>query len=152
MNIQIPKPLFDTLTAAFRGEAKRLCRDAARILNQPEKELFEKVFPPGSALKLHIFDTEEAPIQCPAFILEKNLLRRCRAPTILGTGRCACHQTAKIPEIPEHVQQLTRLERVAAADTPLWCNEDTGEVYDSSGAIVGLYKNERLTLYVLEDE
>lgn len=152
MNVQIPQQLLESLQASFLGEAKRICRDAAKILKVPEKELIQKVLPQGSRVKLQVVDTNEAPTQCPAFVQEEMILRRCRLPALLGTGRCVCHQTAKIPAIPEDVLQLTRLERYTAEDSPLWCNEATGEVIDSSGVVVGLYKNSELTLFVIEDE
>ena len=152
MNVQIPQQLLESLQASFLGEAKRICRDAAKILKVPEKELIQKVLPAGSRVKLQVVDTNDAPTQCPVFLQEDCILRRCRQPTLLGTGRCVCHQMAKIPEVPEDVLQLTRLERIKTSDTPLWCNEATGEVMDSSGTIIGQYKNSGLTLYILDEE
>lgn len=152
MNVQIPQQLLESLQASFLGEAKRICRDAAKLLKVNEKELLQKVLPNASKVKLQVVDTDEAPTQCHALIQEQTILRRCRMPTLLGTGRCVCHQTAKLPELPEDCIQLVRIERIETNDTALWCNEATGEVYDSSGAIVGLYKNSELRLYVLEEE
>lgn len=152
MNVQIPQQLLESLQASFLGEAKRICRDAAKILKVNEKELQQKVLPNASRIKIQVVDTDEAPTQCHALIQEQSIFRRCRMPTLLGTGRCICHQTAKVPSLPEECTQLVRMERIEANDDPLWCNEATGEVYDSSGAIVGLYKNSELRLYVLEEE
>jgi hypothetical protein len=152
MNIQIPQQLLESLQSSFLGEAKKICRDAAKILKVPEKELIQKVLPSGSRVKLQVVDTNDAPTQCPVFLQEDCILRRCRQPTLLGTGRCVCHQTAKIPDVPEDVLQLTRLERMKQGDSPLWCNEATGEVLDSSGTIVGEYKDSELTIYILDEE
>jgi hypothetical protein len=152
MNVQIPQQLLESLQASFLGEAKRICRDAAKILKVNEKEMLQKVLPQANRVKLLVVDTNEAPTQCPALIQEESILRRCRMPTLLGTGRCLCHQTVTIPNIPEECIQLVRMERMEQNDDPLWCNEATGEVYDSSGAIVGLYKNSELHLYVLHEE
>lgn len=152
MNVQIPQQLLESLQASFMGEAKRICRDAAKLLKVNEKELLQKVLPSASKIKLQVVDTNEAPTQCPALIQEESILRRCRMPTLLGTGRCMCHQTAKLPQLPEDCIQLVRMERLAVNDDALWCNEATGEVYDSSGAIVGLYKDSELRIFVLEDD
>jgi hypothetical protein len=152
MSVQIPQPLFESLQAAFLGEAKRICRDAAKILKVDEKELLQKVFPQSAKVKLQIVDTEEAPVCCQAFLQEDALLKRCRHPSLLGTGRCIYHQTATIPDIPATVTPLVRLERLEKGDCPLWCFEETGEVYDSTGAVIGEYRDETLILYVLEDE
>lgn len=152
MSVQIPKLLWDTLQTAFQMEAKRICRDAARLLGANEKELIQKVMPPQSKVKVQLVQDEEAPLSCPVLLSKGTLLRRCRAPSLLGTGRCLHHQTATIPATEDLPIQLTRLERIEERDDALWCNEATGEVYDEEGAIIGEYRDERLILYVLEDE
>lgn len=152
MSVQISQHLLESLQSVFLGEAKRLCRDAASILKVPEKELLQKVLPQSSKVKLSVLDDKDAPTSCPALLHQDNLLRRCRCPSLLGTGRCIHHQTVSIPELPDSVKQLTRLERLAKDDDPLWCDETTGEVYDSSGAVVGEYRDETLYLYVCEED
>ena len=142
MSIHIPLSLLETIQSAFTGEAKRLCRDAAKILKVSEKELLHKILPNGSKIKL--VDDNSAPITCPA-IIKEGILTRCRSPCILGTGRCLHHQTAVIP-ITDSLTPLTRLEGMS-----MWCNEETGDVYESTGTIIGKYKDNTIKVFVLED-
>jgi len=142
MSIQIPLSLLETIQSAFTGEAKRLCRDAAKILKVSEKDLLHKILPSGSKIKL--VDDNSAPITCPALI-KMGILTRCRSPCLLGTGRCLHHQTAVVP-VTEGLIPLTRLEGM-----PRWCNEETGDVYESSGEIIGKYKDGILKVFVLEE-
>jgi hypothetical protein len=61
------------------------------------------------------------------------------------------HQSVHhIPEFPSTVQSLTRLECTEECPNPLWCDEATGIVYDSSGSVLGTYRSERLELFLLE--
>lgn len=149
MSVTLPQSLLETLQSAFQGEAKRLCRDAAKLLRVPEKEIYEKIFPPGSKVKLAVVDDSSVPLTCPAFLHEGTLLRRCRHPCLLGTGRCLQHQTTHIPSIPESIQQLTRLEPIEG-QPPLWCNEATGDILDQEGAYVGKLKDGSLYLFTLD--
>lgn len=151
LNIKIPSSLFDTLQAALKTEAKRVCRDAAKLLRRPETEVLAILLDPKNQISLQILHDDELPDSCPVFLQHSMLIERCRAPCILGTGRCLKHQSEnQIPSFPPTIQSLTRLECTEEQPTPLWCDEATGIVYDSTGSVVGNYKNERLELFLLE--
>jgi hypothetical protein len=152
MSVSVPKQLFDTLQAALQTEARRLCRDAAKILKRPEKEVLG-ILQSMPKLSLKIVDDMDSPTQCPTLLQNEGLLSRCRKPCILGTGRCVAHQDAKEPpELPESVEHMTRITLPSEYEeqTTLWVYEETQRVYDARGTIVGYITEDReLILYEL---
>jgi hypothetical protein len=152
MSVQLPRQLVDSLQAAFLGEAKRLCRDAAQILHVPEKEVLQKILPANSKVKLAILDDSDLPQTCHVLVPEGALVKRCRGPCVLGTGRCLLHQTVSIPEIDSHsATKLTRVEKDQPDDPPLWCDEESGLLYDAEGTPVG-YRTDSVTRIFLMEE
>jgi hypothetical protein len=145
--MKIPKSLFDSLQSSLNQEAKKLCRDAAKILKIPEKDLIAKIL--TKMPKVTIIDDNSAPYSCPVYV-EKNLIERCRRSCLLGTGRCLEHQGASNPE-PTTQKQLTRVQSTTESPCTLWCDESTGDVYNKDLQVVGLYKNSTLTLYDFEE-
>ena len=141
--MNIPKSLFESLQASLNQEAKRICRDAAKILKVPEKELQDRILKKMQKVTIH--EDNDRPYSCPVFN-ENKLLERCRKPCLLGTGRCLIHQTSIIPEPTTH-KILTRIQPNTDISEPLWCDESDGTLYDRSSNIVGVYINSRITLY-----
>jgi len=141
--MQVPSSLFESLQASLQQEAKRICRDAAKILRVPEKELEQKVL--KSMPKITILK-DQTPTTCHILINSEKVVQRCRLPCILGTGRCHKHQ--EIRKVPEG-GSLTRIQAQPDLE-PMWCNEDTNIVYNKNAEEVGLYKNSRLTVFILE--
>ena len=154
MAVTFPASLLQTLQSAFHGEAKRLCRDAAKILRVPEKELTVKVlgkYTSNSIFK--IVDDNDTPTTCPILIKQGSIFERCRCPCILGTGRCLSHQTAnQPPDVSNHLVRLTRLEQHPDLEEPLWCREETNELYDRSGAVIGEREDDCIVLYTFGPE
>ncbi len=151
--LSIPETLLDTLKRAFEREGVRLCRDAARILKVPEKELTKSVMNSTQPIKLKVFDDDDVPQTCPIMLQTSLVLERCRGPCLMGTGRCLKHQTSNPPpELPDTVQMLTRLERSDPSDPPMWCDESTGAVFDTSGKIIGEFKQGILELFEFCEE
>jgi hypothetical protein len=149
-SVKIPLSLFDTLQNVFKIEAKQMCRDVAKILKRPEKEIIEKVF--QHQISLQIIQDNDITISCPVFLKKDSLLERCRKSCVLGTGRCLSHQSVLIiPEIPSTVQILTRLEYNESQHKALWCDEVNGNVYNTEGKFIGFYKDESLQLFEIEE-
>jgi len=141
--MNIPKSLFDSLSASLNQEAKRLCKESAKLLKVPEKELLEKIL--KKMPKITICEDNSMPYSCPVYN-EKKYVERCRKPCLLGTGRCTEHQNVHVPE-PTTQKLLTRIQATAEIPDPLFCDESDGTVYNSSADAVGFYENNRLTLY-----
>jgi hypothetical protein len=148
MSVSIPQTLLTTLQATFDAEAKRLARDAAKILRIPEKEMLQ-VLKKVPKIQFKICDDNDCANSCEIIIQKQKLLERCRRPCILGTGRCIKHQSAqKPPELNERIQRLTRLEKHEEMDEALWCDESTHIVYNSEHKEVGaLMEYDTLELY-----
>ena len=143
--MQVPSSLFESFQASLQQEAKRICRDAAKILRVPEKDLEQKIL--KSMLKITLVK-DNSSTSCCVLILkqsEDRLAHRCRLPCILGTGQCYKHQGVTIAE----GGTLTRIQAQPETEQ-LWCNEETGLVYTENSDEIGFYKNSRLTLYCLE--
>lgn len=141
--MNIPKSLLENLNASLNQEAKRLCRDAAKILKIPEKELQNKVLKKIEKITIH--EDNDRPYSCPVFN-ENNILERCRKPCLLGTGRCLTHQTSIIPEPTTH-KILTRIQPTSEYTEPLWCDESDGSVYDRKSDIIGTMIDNKIILY-----
>ena len=141
--MQVPSSLFESLQASLQQEARRICRDAAKILRVPEKELEQKVL--KSMSKITIVK-DQTPSSCHILMNSEKLLNRCRLPCILGTGRCHKHQ--EITTVPEG-GSLTRIQAQVDLD-PMWCDEETNIVYNKNAEEIGSYKNSRLTVFILE--
>lgn len=153
MSISIPQTLLATLQAAFDTEAKRIARDAAKLLRVPEKEVLDtiKKIP---KIQFKIIDDSEIPNSCPIFkrSISSTVLTRCRAPCVLGTGRCLQHQKQSIlPEVPETKKSLTRVKRIQDTDQELWCEEDTRIIYNANGEQIGqLTEDDSIEIYELD--
>jgi hypothetical protein len=146
MSLAIPQTLLTSLLAAFDGEAKRVAKDAAKILRVPEKEVLQ-IIKKIPKVQFKVYDDSEHTSTCPVLLREAAILKRCRNPSLLGTSRCVHHQSAELPSIPETVIQLTKLKGY-----PYWCNEDTQHVYDTNGICVGTLNSEKqLELYSFEE-
>ena len=146
MSLAIPHLLLTSLLAAFDGEAKRVAKDAAKILRVPEKDVLQivKKIP---KIQLKVYDDSEHVSSCPILLQESGLVKRCRHPCLLGTSRCIQHQTADIPSIPDSVKSLTKLKGYS-----YWCDEETRNVYNEKGVCVGSLTDEnQLEIYSFED-
>ena len=154
MAVTFPASLLQTLQDSFHQEAKRLCRDAAKILRVPEKELTSKVLGKYTASSLlKVLDDNDAPTTCPTIIKQGSIFERCRCPCVLGTGRCLNHQTSSNPpDVSNHALRLTRLEQHSDLEEPLWCREETNEIYDRSGAVIGEREDDCIVLHTLGSE
>lgn len=151
MPVSIPKQLFDTLQTAFQTEARRLCRDAAKVLKQPEKDVLQ-ILQKLPKLTLQIVDDSDLPLTCPILLQQEGILARCRAPCLLGTGRCLTHQDRmNPPEVPETGQTITKLLVRSESEGSFWTHEETNLVLDATGHVVGRLTDEKeLILYECE--
>jgi hypothetical protein len=152
-SLSIPDTLFRTLKSAFESEQKRLCRDAAKLLRVPEDQVKSMVAKAMTPITFTVYDEDEKRQTCAVFVQKAVVLERCRGPCLMGTGRCLHHQSVKdLPELPDTIESLTRVERADPNDPPMWCNESTHVVYNSEGKVVGNYEDGALTLFTFTEE
>ena len=150
MTLEIPSELYKTFQDMLLQEAKRVCRDAAKILGVPEKEVQTRVLKTMDKIPFKIIDDKDQPIVCPVFVKHNTLIERCRHACVLGTGRCLAHQSEDcIPEMEDQTA-MTRIQPTDCMDTRLWCNEATRDVFTAEGKCIGRYQDEVLRVYVLD--
>lgn len=151
--ITISDSLLQTLKSSFEQERNRLCRDAAKLLRVPEAQVKQLVQQAMPTYKLTVIEEDEKRQTCPVLLQRALVLERCRDPCLMGTGRCLTHQTAHSPpDLPTTIQGLTRVERMDPSDPPMWCDEETHQVYNSEGVVIGSLENGVLELYTFEPE
>ena len=155
MSLSVPQTLLHALQATFEAESKRVAKDVAKVLRVSEKDILQIVKQiPKVTLKL--CDDSECPSTCPVLLQHSQIVKRCRMPCLLGTGRCIDHQTQKVPELEvfNNSIKLTKIKINNHSENQLdyWYNEETKEVLDQEGSIVGTIRDDRLELYVFEED
>jgi hypothetical protein len=151
MSVKLPKQLVESLQQAFLSEARRVCRDAAKLLHQDPNDVLAilKKMPP---IQFQVVDDSDAPTTCPVLLQKGAIVERCRFPCILGTGVCMNHQQeSEPPSIESCDTKLTRMKHTETDMGPLWCDEETRNVYSREGVCVGALTDENvLELFTYE--
>lgn len=141
--MQIPESLFLSFQSQLQAEGKRLCRDLAKVLGVPEKELVSNVLLKDKKVSI-VSDTNDGKPFCPVLVPRGTILDRCFHPTLLGTERCIQHQSVgKLPDVPDELVTLIKL----STTTPYYMNPETKEVLNESGQLVGIYRDEEVLLF-----
>ncbi len=144
MSVKLPKQLVESLQQAFLSEARRVCRDAAKVLHQDPNDVLAilKKMPP---IQFQVCDDSEQPTTCPILLQKGAIVERCRRPCILGTGVCMAHQEeSEPPSIDSCETKLTRVKHSEPDLGPLWCDEESRHVYNREGACVGVLTDENI--------
>jgi hypothetical protein len=151
MSIILPQSLISSLQATFDNEARRIAKDAAKILKVPEKEVLQ-IIKTSNKVQFKIINDDETPSTCPVFKTGETFLSRCRTPCVLGTGRCIYHQKQEIVETKySELKMLTRVKKLQEADADLWCDEETQDIYNSSGQVIGNISDDCIEIYEYEE-
>lgn len=151
MKFQIPYALLQEMDSQFRGIAKELCGQIAYTLNLPKDEVIQRVLTDLPKMDLEVYHTRDYQTSCAVRIKAESSIHDyilCRSPCVLNTGRCIHHQDVEIvPEDdPEEGLGLTRIASHESIEEPLWCDEETGTVYNSKKEVVGRLEDGRLIL------
>lgn len=144
MSVKLPKQLVESLQQAFLSEARRVCRDAAKLLHQDPNDVLAilKRLPP---IQFQVIDDSDTPTTCPVLLQKGAIVERCRFPCILGTGVCMNHQQeSEPPSIDSCETKLTRVKHTEPDMGPLWCDEETRNVYSREGTCVGVLTEENV--------
>lgn len=141
--MNIPEAVLESLQSQLQVEGRKLCKEIAKILAVPEKELITNVL--LKLPKLQVITSEESQLSCPVPVKRDTILERCRHTCVLGTKRCISHQNIK--DIDSNFENLPAksLHRIEYSE-PLWTDIETNLVYNSSFEIVGSYDNGNLQL------
>lgn len=167
--IPIPALLWDTFEEALKGNVRKLAKDIATTLGQPDAPLMDALFKKGYAptVRPYLFEEESAPdldMRCGAVCQRPEtplFLQPCGQPVVwcastAAVPRCAQHLYSKPPG-PE-VRSLPLLVPIemGGVDTEefgeqLYRSED-GTVYTKEFVCVGRYHfpTKRLFLFQIE--
>ena len=154
MSLSIPQTLLHALQASFEAESKRVARDVAKILRVSEKEVLQIVKQiPKVTLKL--CDDNECPSTCPVLLQQSQIVKRCRLPCLLGTGRCIDHQSQKVPDLELFSSSIKltkiKIKNEFEINSEYWYNEETKEVLNQEGNIIGTIRDDQLELYIFDE-
>ena len=147
MKLRLPAPLVESMKAQMIGSAKSLIAHMAYTLDVPKEEAIKKVLGEAPSVVLDVVACSDYEVSCcipVAMGSSAQDYELCRKPCVLNTGRCIGHQDVEaIPDFEtDQSIRLTRLQGVAEADMgPLWCDEDTGLVYNRQQEHVGHYSD-----------
>jgi hypothetical protein len=154
MSLSVPLTLIHALQASFEAESKRVARDVAKVLRVSEKEVLQ-IVKQMPKVSLKACDDSEYPSSCPVLLQDSQIVKRCRLPCILGTGLCLEHQKQKVQDLElfERSIKLTKIKINSELEnqSEYWFNEETKEVFNQEGNIVGTIRDDRLELYVFEE-
>ena len=147
MKLRLPAPLVESMKAQMIGAAKDLVAHMAYTLGVPKEEAIKKVLGEAPSVVLDVVACSDYEVSCcvpVAMGLSAQDYELCRKPCLLNTCRCMGHQDVEtIPDFDTDMGvRLTRLQGLAETDMgPLWCDEETGFVYNRQQEHVGHYSD-----------
>lgn len=152
MKLRLPEPIVGLMKAQMLGAAKELLAHMAYTLNIPKEDAIRRVLGDMPTVTIDVIECRDYETSCcvpVAMGSSDQDYELCRLPCVLNTGRCAAHQDVDvIPEFDtEAAVRLIRLEGLKDADMgALWCEEETGKIYNRQQEHVGYYRNGRVEL------
>lgn len=150
-SLPIPKIYWDALQSALQAEVKKLAREVASSLKEPEQPLLKALA--SEKVSAYLFEEEGQEFQdiqsmrCqhPAPSPENAaIFQICNQPILLGKGNaCPLHTHKKKPNI----EQLPVLRRIKIDDA-IYLLDSENRIYSPDGfKICGFYKNNKCTLF-----
>ena len=146
--IPIPKIYWDTFQAALQAQVKRLAKDVAKSLRQPEQPLLKAIL--TEKVDAYLFEEEgtefielEA-MRCKHKVpSEKNgaVLEACRQPVLLGKTACCLHLGSKEPS----TTVLKAYRVIKVEDDTYWLDGD--KVLNDDLEVCGVFKDNKCLLF-----
>jgi hypothetical protein len=152
MKLRLPEPIVDLMKAQMVRAAKELVAHMAFTIDVPKEDAVRRVLGDMPSVSIEVVQCSDYETSCCVPVAMGSSDRDyelCRLPCVLNTGRCIAHQdVSAIPEFDtEAAVRLTRLEGLKEADMgPLWCEEESGKVYNRQQEHVGYYRDGRVEL------
>jgi hypothetical protein len=152
MKLRLPEPIVDLMKAQMIRAAKDLVAHMAFTIDVSKEDAVRRVLGDMPSVSIEVVQCSDYEISCCVPVAMGSSDRDyelCRLPCVLNTGRCIAHQdVSAIPEFDtEAAVRLTRLEGLKDADMgPLWCEEESGKVYNRQQEHVGYYRDGRVEL------
>ena len=146
----VPKPLWDALDSVLQKKAKELIKDIAKACGQPEKKLLDAYRAEKHTVHLlELEDPTDEKFECSAFTCHSRIHTRCRKTVLYGKKYCSEHefyQTISISSKPVVQRCITDNNDV------VFLNKETSEIYDAHYKKIGLFINNRILLFEIEEE
>jgi hypothetical protein len=153
--LPIPKIYWDVFQSALQSKVKRLAKEIAASLGQPEQPLLKALV--AEKVEAYLFEEEGSEfIDLPSMRCKhyrpssenQEVLTLCNQPVLLGKSACLQHETKE-----RHTVLLPRLKEVTDPETgtSYWVNSDNSvkEKTDLEKSI-GYYNAEKGRIYILK--
>ena len=125
----IPFLIFQALQSSLLAEAKKLTKDIATTLHQPEGPLWKEIQKEmGSFYLIEQEEPTQETFQCKAYTIKKEVWVQCRDPVIYGSHFCMCHFASRCEHPPADLPRWKRIQ--LSEETYGYLNEATNEIYD----------------------
>jgi hypothetical protein len=152
--LPIPKIYWDVFQSALQSKVKRLAKEVAASLGQPEQPLLKALV--AEKVEAYLFEEEGSEfIDLPSMRCKhyrpssenQEVLTLCNQPVLLGRSACLYHETKE-----KQIISLPRLKEVTDVETgtSYWVDSDNSvrEKTDLNKSI-GYYNAEKGRVYIL---
>lgn len=146
----IPFLVYQALQSSLLAEAKRLTKDIATTLNQPEGPLWKEIQKEMSSFYLIEQDepTHEE-FQCKAYHVRNEIWTLCRDPVCYGAAFCPAHFATRCEQPPADLPIWKRIEIDETRKGFL--DETSNTVYDSETLEkIGIYSPKKKIIKIFQ--
>jgi hypothetical protein len=152
----VSKPLWESLEAVMMAHAKKLAKDVAKQLRQPEQPLLQAIQKERIPLYLvEMTDPTDEEFYCKAMDTTKSIAHICRKPVLYGSLYCPEHSVH--PQKGSSLfEQLPKLHRFITEEGEIYYYDELlRNVYDSHSKFCGVLSREDPPVFhkiVISDE
>ena len=147
----VPSLLWEAFQGALEGNMRRLAKDIAKSLLQPEAPLIQAIM--TKTIRPYIFeeaDTEkELDMRCDYLCAHDCFIKKCSQPILWTAGVSRCPEHMYLPAVKSSLQVVYPLEPVE--EEQLYVAED-GTAYGEGFMARGRFdlESKRLTLFTID--
>ena len=143
----IPSLIWEAFQEALQGNMRRLAKDIAKTLLQPDAPLIQAIM--TKTIKPYIFEeveTGDLDMRCDYLCARGCLLQKCHEPILWSAGIARCPEHIYLPPVTSSLQIVYPLE----LEEQLYITED-GTAYDEGFMARGRFdlETKRLTLFTV---
>jgi len=148
----VPSLLWEAFQDALQGNMRRLAKDIAKTLLQPEAPLLQAIM--TKTTRPYIFEEtdtgQDLDMRCDYLCTHDCVLQKCSQPILWMAGVTRCPEHMYLPVVKTTLQVVYPLEPVE--EEQLYVTED-GTAYGADFAARGRFdlESKRLTLFTIVD-
>jgi hypothetical protein len=134
----VSKPLWESMEAVLLAHAKKLAKEVAKTLRQPEQPLLQAIGKETIPLYLvEMADPTNEEFLCQSLSTETEVAHVCRKPVLYGTASCPEHSRGQGQQsVPANLPRLHRF--VTEEDEVYYYDELLRNVYDEHYCFCGV--------------